>query len=280
MSYNVFGKIKGMCVMTENLSSTDRTSLNALYDLESFFRKGVSKYNNDDNLEEENKTLDYRKRYNVTRRALNELSGKYNTYGSESTKNNAEEKIQNNDTKTNPLRVNTPEKSDQSALEIKRPETNSELSALEIKRPERKTDTNPLRVNTPEKSDLSALDIRRPEAKSDLSALEIKRPESNAELNPLQVNTPTKSEQSALEIKRAENETKKVSYSLSKQKNSILYELRSNAMQSKLTTWDIAKKYGISYIQAQEIFVELNQDNNGIVKEFNLPQNSTVSYLV
>ena len=76
-----------------------------------------------------------------------------------------------------------------------------------------------------------------------------------------------------------ECKTKTTSSSIPKQKNVILYELR-NTMHSTYSAWDIAKKYGISYMQAQEIFVDLNSDANGVVKEFNLPENSTVSYLV
>ena len=62
--------------------------------------------------------------------------------------------------------------------------------------------------------------------------------------------------------------------------NSILAELRRDYMHSNLTARDIATRYEISYLQARNIYVALHQDANGIVKETNLPNNSTVSYLV
>ena len=111
------------------------------------------------------------------------------------------------------------------------------------------------------------------------SPLEITRPETDTEKNPLQVDTSFLSEKTPLKVSVPDTKTKQTSYSVPKQKNSILYELR-NSMHLKYSAWDIAKKYGISYVQAQEIFVELNQNENGVVKEFNLPKNSTVSYLV
>lgn len=111
------------------------------------------------------------------------------------------------------------------------------------------------------------------------SPLEIKRPETDTEKNPLSVDTSSLSDKTPLKINVSDTEKKQTSYSVPRQKNAILYELK-NTMHLKYSAWDIAKKYGISYVQAQEIFFELNKDENGVVKEFNLPKNSTVSYLV
>ena len=68
--------------------------------------------------------------------------------------------------------------------------------------------------------------------------------------------------------------------SMPKPKGVIMSELQRDPNRQFLTARDIAKKYNLSYIQAQDAFMELNADKNGIVKELNLPQNSTVSYLL
>ena len=47
-----------------------------------------------------------------------------------------------------------------------------------------------------------------------------------------------------------------------------------------MTARDIADKYEISYQKATDIYKALNEDASGVVREFNLPDNSTVSYLV
>ena len=127
--------------------------------------------------------------------------------------------------------------------------------------------TNPLQVDT------SALSERTP--------LEIKRPEAKADSDPLKINVQASTTESQLQAKAQDTDTatKPLSSSIPKQKQAILYELK-NTMHLKYSAWDIAKRYGISYLEAQEIFVDLNKDENGIVKEFNLPKNSTVSYLV
>lgn len=109
------------------------------------------------------------------------------------------------------------------------------------------------------------------------SPLEIKRPD--AETNTLTVDTSSLSNESPLKVKVPDKEKKQTAYSLPKQKSSILNELR-NTKYLKYSARDISKKYNIPYAQAQEIFFELNKDENGVVKEFKLPQNSTVSYLV
>ena len=89
---------------------------------------------------------------------------------------------------------------------------------------------------------------------------------------------------SPLTIKREENteETKDSDkpFKLPKDSGSILSELRRNAMHSMMTARDIANEYNIPYVQAQEIYLSLNEDSNGVVREFNLPDNSTVSFLV
>ena len=154
-----------------------------------------------------------------------------------------------------------------SALEINRPDADEESNALSISRPDNQVQS-PLEINRPDADEESnALSINRPDNQVQ-SPLSINRPEENTVSDPLKVNLPDK-----------EAATKTASSSLPKQKNAILYELR-NTMHSNYSAWDIAKKYGISYLQAQEIYVDLNSDANGVVKEFNLPTNSTVSYLV
>lgn len=139
---------------------------------------------------------------------------------------------------------------------------------------EAKTQNNNIKTNS--------LQIDVPSQTSQ-SPLKIKTPETKTEINPLQISTSSQqSAESPLKIKNPETKTvtKSANFNFPKQKSTILFELRSKGINSSLTARDIAKQYGLSYIQAQEIFVELNQDKNGIVKEFNIPYNSTVSYLV
>jgi len=89
---------------------------------------------------------------------------------------------------------------------------------------------------------------------------------------------------SPLEIQREEDKknsnTEGVSFDLPKDKGTILAELRRNAMHYMMTARDIANEYGIPYIQAQDIYTSLNEDSNGIVREYKLPENSTESFLV
>ena len=232
-------KEKGMCLMTESISSSGNISLSALSDLKSFLRSGAVKSESAENSDEENKTAESVNR-DVTRNALSTLLEKSYTANSEIAERNAEEKAQDDANTTSPLDISTPDMQTQSALEISRPEVDTESNALRINRPDTQTQ--------------SALDIQRPETKTATDPLKVNRPDKDAA-------------------------TKTASLNIPKQKNAILYELR-NTMHSKYSAWDIARKYGISYMQAQEIFVDLNQDTNGVVKEFNLPENSTVSYLV
>ena len=206
--------------MTESMYSTGKASLNALSDLRSFFS---GRYGN----EEENEVKSYEKRSDLTRKALADVMNKYGNYDAETNNRDAYKNIQNNETQTNPLKVDTSSLPEQSPLEINRPEIS--------------TETNPLQIHIPSGEGQHALEIRVQETKTD-------------------------------------EETG--SYSIPKTKNSILYELSSSYAGTRLTPIEIAQKYGISYIQAQEIFVDLHQDANGIVKEFKLPENSTVSYLV
>ena len=232
-------KEKGMCLMTESISSSGNISLSALSDLKSFLRSGAVKSESAENSDEENKTAESVNR-DVTRNALSTLLEKSYTANSEIAERNAEEKAQDDANTTSPLDISTPDIQTQPALEISRPEVDSESNALRINRPDTQTQ--------------SALDIQRPETKTATDPLKVNRTDKDAA-------------------------TKTASLNIPKQKNAILYELR-NTMHSKYSAWDIARKYGISYMQAQEIFVDLNQDTKGVVKEFNLPENSTVSYLV
>ena len=239
--------------MTDGISSSGNVSIKALSDMKAFLSSGADISREAYESEQENKAADIRKRSYVTKNALSKLLEDRNNKNAESVKRRAEEKMQNDANTTNPLKVNTPDKEAQSALSIKRPETNPE--------------TNALKVNTPDKETQSALSI--------------KRPETNPDFDPLKVNVQTSNGESALKINVPEKETeaKPATSGILKQKQAILYELK-NTMHLKYSAWDIAKRYGISYLQAQEIFVDLNRDENGVVKEFNLPDNSTVSYLV
>ena len=69
-------------------------------------------------------------------------------------------------------------------------------------------------------------------------------------------------------------------FSLPKNIDSIKTELRTNGLNKTLSIYDIARKYNISYLNAQKILDELNTDHNGFIKEYKLPENSTISYKV
>ena len=286
----VVKKKREICLMSESISSPNSVSLSALSDLKSFFRSGAVKSGSADNTDEENKTAESTNR-DVTRKALSELSEKSYNKNSESALDINRPEV---DEESNPLKINRPDNEAQSALEINRPEVDAESNALRINRPDRQTqsaleinrpevdpESNALRINRPDRQTQSALEINRPEVNPESNALRINRPDRQTQ-SALEINRPdVNAESNALKINRPDKEaaSKTTSPSLPKQKNAILYELR-NTMHTKYSAWDIARKYGISYMQAQEIFVDLNQDSNGVVKEFNLPENSTVSYLV
>ena len=70
-------------------------------------------------------------------------------------------------------------------------------------------------------------------------------------------------------------------YTLPKNDSIILAELKRNPMHSTMTIRDIADEFELSYQKATDIYKTLNEDSNGVVREFNLPdRNATVSYLV
>ena len=91
-------------------------------------------------------------------------------------------------------------------------------------------------------------------------------------------------EESPLTLKQTEeteDELKINDYVLPKNTSIIISELKRNPMASTLTARDIANEYNISYQSALDIFKTINADANGVVKEFNLPdEKATVSYLV
>ena len=65
-----------------------------------------------------------------------------------------------------------------------------------------------------------------------------------------------------------------------KNNDTIITELKRHPLYFTMTARDIADKYEISYQKATDIYKALNEDASGVVREFNLPDNSTVSYLV
>lgn len=83
--------------------------------------------------------------------------------------------------------------------------------------------------------------------------------------------------------KQEQAQTKKIEakqISLSKSTETIVTELRRNGLHRTMTEYQVAKEYGVSYMKAREILEELNKDSNGFVREYKLPENSTVSYKV
>ena len=69
-------------------------------------------------------------------------------------------------------------------------------------------------------------------------------------------------------------------FTLPKNTQTIISELKRDGLHRTLSPYNIAEKYGISYMKAREILDELNKDSNGFVREYKLPENSTVSYKV
>ena len=85
------------------------------------------------------------------------------------------------------------------------------------------------------------------------------------------------SEMSETSTERTERTPQKTQFKSSFQ---ITSELRNNAKFATMTPFDIAREYKIPLRQAEDIYMMLNADKNGIVKELKLPENSTVSYKV
>lgn len=78
----------------------------------------------------------------------------------------------------------------------------------------------------------------------------------------------------------SDNKVKAKNFSLPKSTDTIIAELKTNGLNKTMTAYQIAEKYGVSYMKAREILDELNRDKNGFVREYKLPKNSTVSYKV
>ena len=74
--------------------------------------------------------------------------------------------------------------------------------------------------------------------------------------------------------------SEKPTYTLPKNTDSIISELKRNGMHKTMSAYQSADKYGISYMKAREILDKVNQDSNGFVREYKLPENSTISYKV
>lgn len=69
-------------------------------------------------------------------------------------------------------------------------------------------------------------------------------------------------------------------FTLPKNTDTIIAELKRNGLHRTLSAYDIADKYSISYMKAREILDKVNQDSNGFIREYKLPENSTISYKV
>ena len=79
---------------------------------------------------------------------------------------------------------------------------------------------------------------------------------------------------------QAQEKVEAKNFTLPKNTQTIISELKRNGMHRTMTEYDIAREYGISYMNARQILDEVNKDSNGFVREYNLPQNTTVSYKV
>lgn len=79
---------------------------------------------------------------------------------------------------------------------------------------------------------------------------------------------------------QAQQKTEVQKFTLPKNTQTIISELRRNGLHRTMTEYDIAKEYNISYMKAREILDEVNKDANGFIREYNLPANTTVSYKV
>lgn len=69
-------------------------------------------------------------------------------------------------------------------------------------------------------------------------------------------------------------------FSLPKNTDTIIAELKRNGLHRTMTAYQIADEYGISYMKAREILDKVNTDKNGFIREYNLPANTTVSFKV
>ena len=76
------------------------------------------------------------------------------------------------------------------------------------------------------------------------------------------------------------NQVEVKQFTLPKNTQTIIAELKRNGLNRTLSAYDIADKYSITYMKAREILDELNKDSNGYIREYKLPENSTISYKV
>ena len=76
------------------------------------------------------------------------------------------------------------------------------------------------------------------------------------------------------------NKTEVKTITLPKSTETILTELKRNGLSRTKTAYQIADEYGITYMRARELLDKLNTDRNAFVREYNLPENSTISYKV
>ena len=81
----------------------------------------------------------------------------------------------------------------------------------------------------------------------------------------------TTNENTATEVK---------TFTLPKNTDTIIAELKRNGLHRTMTAYQIADEYGVTYMKAREILDKVNQDSNGFIREYILPANSTISYKV
>ena len=95
--------------------------------------------------------------------------------------------------------------------------------------------------------------------------------ETQAQVQSIQTQAPNTPENNNVEIKP---------FTLPKNTETIISELKRNGLHRTITPYQIANEYGVSYMKAREILDKLNENSNGFVREYQLPQYSTISYKV
>ena len=69
-------------------------------------------------------------------------------------------------------------------------------------------------------------------------------------------------------------------FNLPKNTDAIISEIKRNGLNRTMSAYQIADKYKLSYMKAREILDKMNTDSNGFIREYKLPENSTVSFKV
>ena len=259
--------------MTESVSSTNSITLQALSDLKAFrsYRKAANNSDKVDNSDEQNAD---NRRASVSRKALSEIRSRRSQTENRSETQLSEQNIRN--------MLNSENKSvfmSEENMPADRPSPFLSEDMMGVNRKSVFMSEENMPADRP--SPFLSEDMMGANRKSAFMTQENVSADRPSPFLSDEVMTQDRSKQFySPEVNNGEqaaNNTKKQGF---KSVYAITAELRNNAMSATMTPFDIAREYGIPLRQAEDIYMTLNADKNGVVKEQKLPENSTVSYRV